>query len=374
MPDTNLTARGPFLISGSFSTAQTNREIYAEMAKLLDASPNWDRIARNSTVDGNGDVSPAAEQAWAVWRAVSASLSFDVIIKWSWGQFYTGGQLEIGTSNYGVGLGVAFHSSSQAWSGSTGDDGSDTFVSSNPWKSGSLIFPRQNEGGGAHNPTDREYVAAFSIDPPSATTRIVGVSTDDWVMWHLSSSQSDDRFFYFGPYVPLTSSHTFPYIMLAQESNNFLGVEQGYGSTAELNTRNGGITYITGVARMPNEFIPKIAYPRTRFSTEVQVAFSASGAEPFNEIPLLLASAEDESPVGTLGYLDPIRAVNSNIKNYDTIVSGARLVLSGFGMQSAAQITIPWTASAAIQDFGSEVPTLYTNTRAFLTSSLFPDC
>lgn len=161
-----LTIREPYANSGS-SNPDRNRNIHAEIVQAFDAAPGWQRLASNygsggTGLEASGQASPSGEEAWAVWRNVSGSQAYDIAVKWSWNNYYSAGEFEGGAANYGVGLTLAFHSSSQAWNGTTNDDGSDSFPSGQPWKSGSLIFPRQNASGGVHQTEgDREYMDCF---------------------------------------------------------------------------------------------------------------------------------------------------------------------------------------------------------------------
>lgn len=381
MPITpNFTARAIYPVT-SAGNPDKNRDMFGEAVKFFDQIPSWQRIASNSGSAGSGlgttgDPSPSGEEGWAVWRALSASQPYDVIIKWSWSSFYAANQLEIGTSNYGFGIGVAFHSSSAAWNGTSDNDLADTFPNGQPWKSGSLIFPRQNEQGGVHaTEGDREYVAAFSIDP--VIGRMVCVGDDDWFFMHLSASTADTRWFYFGPYTPISATYAearpFNYIMLSSEQGEGFDLGEEYGNTGESNTRNSGITFTTTGSAL-QDGIPKLGIFRmatisSSFSSETKVSFSGSGTTPINELPLVLYSTETTYPPSALGYIEYIRVINSDLNNYDYLSTASRLILSGnVNLSGYAQLSIPYTSSLTSSLPEGQVRSLDVN---FLTSSLF---
>lgn len=377
----NFTARAIYPVTSSGNPAQ-NRDIFGEAVKFFDSIPSWQRIASQSGSAGTGlgttgDPNPAGEEAWAVWRALSSSQPFDVIMKWSWSSFYASNQLEIGSSNYGVGLAIAFHSSSAPWNGTTNNNLADVITTpGEPWKSGSVIFPRQNEQNGSNaTEGDRQYVAAISIDP--TTHRMICVGDNDWFFIHLSQSSNDTRWFYFGPYIPLTTSYSEPrnfnYVMISSEQGEGLDIGETYGSTTTNNTINAGVTFIVSSSATARG-IPRIGTVRlgtasSSFSNEIYVSYSGSGTTPINELPFLIYSAEANYPGSALGYLEYIRAINSNLNNYDYLSTASRLILSGnVALTTYAQLSIPYSSSLTGSLFEGQVRSLGTN---FLTSSLF---
>lgn len=377
----NFTARGIYPVTSSGMPGK-NRDMFGEAVKFFDQIPSWQRIASYGGTSGTGlgttgDPDPAGELAFAVWRALSASQPYDIIVKWSWSSFYSANQLEIGSSNYGFGIGVAFHGSSAAWNGTTNNDLLDIFPAGTPWKSGSLVFPRQNELGGAHaTEGNRQYIAAFSIDPPAAG-RMVCIGDDDWFFMHLSASAKDTHWFYFGPYIPISATYTEPkifnYVMLSAEQAEGFDLNKFYGNTTENNTKNSGITYTISSSAIQMG-IPRVGAVRigtisSSFSSETKINFSGSGVGPVNEYPLILYSAEETYPPGALGYIEDIRAINSDLNNYDFLSTAGQLILSGnTNLSSYAQMSIPYTSSLTGSLPEGQNKSLNIN---FLTSSLF---
>lgn len=361
-----LTVLPPYPNSGS-SNPDRNRNIHAEMVKVLDAAPGWQRIASNygsggTGLEATGQANPSGEQAWAVWRNVSGTVAHDVAIKWSWSSFYSAGEFEGGSSNWGVGLTVAFHSSSQAWNGTTNNNGSDTFSSGQPWKSGSLIFPRQNASGGVHQTEgDREYMGLFSLSLGQGN--MISVVDNDNIFFaynddNLSqSSGNHETIFYFGRYIAESESEvTFPYVYYAnQVGNTQFQTLTTFGGTAESDNNSHGGSFIS--SSVPNVATFQLTYDISSRSREISLVDSTGSI--ITEYPIYLRLAEtvpDGSPptqtIGTLGRLDFIRAIRSSeLANLDRLNTDSTLVLSVSNQGSgnpATFISIPWVSGTTM--------------------------
>lgn len=361
-----LTVLPPYPNSGS-TNPERNRNIHAEMVKVFDAAPGWERIASNygsggTGLEATGQANPSGEQAWAVWRNVSGSVAHDVAIKWSWSSFYSAGEFEGGSSNWGVGLTVAFHSSSQAWNGTTSNNGTDTFPSGQPWKSGSLIFPRQNASGGIHQTEgDREYMGLFSLS--LAQGNMISAVDNDNIFFAYNdtnvsnSAGSHETIFYFGRYIPESGSNvTFPYIYFCEEASadpgNMFVPLYSYGDLVEANDRNHGLSFSSSSIPDVTNYI--LSYDLTTTSNSGTLSLSSGSVLQEHPIYILrnetLSTNPDINNVGAIGRLDFVRATRAtDISNLDRVDNDSKLILSRSWVVQPANsypsfITIPWVS------------------------------
>lgn len=358
-----LVVRAPYPNSGS-TNPNINRNIHAEMVQLLDSAPGWQRIASyygsaGTGLDATGGANPSGEEAFVVYRNVSGSQPYDVAIKWSWSNFYAAGAFEAGISNWGVGITVAFHSSSQAWNGTTANNGTDSFPSGQPWKSGSVIFPRQNAFGGVHaTEGDREYMGLFSLS--LNTGNMISACDNENIFFayndsHISNSTGTHKtLFYFGKYVPESGSGVnFPYIYCAEDTTTSIFSIPGvaYGGTAETNDSNHGVSFIS--SSVPDVISYTLSFDLT--STTNSGTVPRTSGSVLNEYPIYIIPNENiisgqpsGSNIGTLGRLDFIRLTRAtDVANLDRVDSDTKLILSRSaagtgGAVNPAFITIPW--------------------------------
>lgn len=233
-----------------------NQEVHTTICQYFDNHPGFQRIASNFGTSGQGFKSSkyfsgsSGENAWAVYRAASGSIKYDVSFVWSWNENYTVNTWTAGTP-YGVGMSLAWHSSSASWNGTTGNLGSDTFLtSSKPWKASSVVFPRTNETGGAFA-TNKNCVAKI-VDSTLQTGlwQMTMIGDDDFTYGFLQSADlalvGDARlFFCFGKYTPLTSSYNLPLVVFTSYT---IAPQVTTGDTSLSENgglQNGGISYTT---------------------------------------------------------------------------------------------------------------------------------
>lgn len=232
------------------------REIFATIVQYFNEHPNFQRIASKYGTNGTGLGSAllfsgsSGEQAFAVFRTLSSSVTYDVSVCWSWTTNYTVGTWT-GTQTYGAGLMLAFHSSSAAWSGSVNNNGNDAFfTSSKPWKAGSIVFPRGNSTGGtwATNMNAPLKMGDLTVNQLWQLT----VLGDDETTYMFAQSADasligDARHFWaFGKYAPLTSSYNLPLFMLgAYTLDPIFDIGNPTNETI-ASYQNGGIAYVSG--------------------------------------------------------------------------------------------------------------------------------
>jgi hypothetical protein len=297
------------LIDGT-NAANISQKLHAAFVEYFDAHPNYQRIASNFGTNGQGLASLSyltgwsGENALAVYRTLSSSIPYDFAFVWSWNNFYSNGTWT-GANSYGFGFSMAWHSSSQAWSGSINNNGNDSFfTSSRPWKSGSIVFPRANGPGGTWATNQNAPLKPFAISLAANLYQLIIVGDDDHTY---SILQLTDRaqignayfFFAFGQYLPATSSYNLPLMCFAFET---LTKNSAIGSltTAEINNQNGGISYSTS----SNVRTFAIDYPQhcPRLQTIPATAFFSSSISTSYRYPISLWGFESEHglPLGVL--------------------------------------------------------------------------
>jgi len=367
-----LVVRTPYNNSGS-SNSNRNRNVHAEIVQIMDAATGWNRFASNygtsgTGLDATGGINPSGEEAFVVYRSVSSSNPCDIIIKWSYNQFYAAGKLQVGASNWGVGIGVAFHSSSQAWNGTIVNGGTDTFPSATPWKSGSLVFPRQNANGGVHQTEgSREYVSMFLRDAPLGN--LVSAVSNEHVFFayngtsQTQSSGKHNSIFYFGKYEPSTGSGdvNFPYVLYSSYNGNTqLQPNTIFGGTAESDTINCGISFNSASITDVFSFYTEYDFNVTNISSNNRTLPVSGTSLPVHPVSYILGEPAINNnfsggQIGSVGYSNFFKVVRSDdVANLDTTDDDTTLFLSASvtAAGTANFIVIPWV-SGTIRPTGS---------------------
>lgn len=293
-----------------------NRNLFAAIAEYFDTHPNFTRIA--SDFDGgpgfgvtNG-VSESNENAWGVWRAQSASIAYDVACKWSYSQFWDD-DWQV-ASDFGVGIVVAFHSSSEAWNGTTNNDGTDSF-STSPWKSGSMACPRVNGPGGSEHSNRR---AMMSLNQgTSAPQRMHIAGDDDTTIIALDQDNDGDieRLMVLGTYTPVTAAFDVPLMMWACDN---IDVDTTYGNTSLTLTDDGGV-----VARQADD-VRSFRLDFDQYLAGGPGSFGAPGSSSYalESAPPQLYTYE-AGFYRLVGSLPLLRLVKTGI-NFQTTLAGGR--------------------------------------------------
>lgn len=221
---------GIYLADGSSIPA---RNVFYRIAEFLDFHPAYDRIASQVGVSLDTISFPNAVgmNAYGVWRKASGSHIWDVIVAYNTSSLVSspGGELlyHYNTSSLphpSIGFAFAWHSSSQAWAGTTVNDGTDSFVIS-PWKSGSVVLPSENSdipfdvgyfGAGYKSfAPNKNLLTTFDISIISSTTNKLILSADNNSFY--AGLCVDDavisEYVCFQKYVPITASYNLPYFM-----------------------------------------------------------------------------------------------------------------------------------------------------------------
>lgn len=238
------------------TSANFCREIHAGLNTYFERHPGFTRIASNYGTSGTGlsgsyaFVSQSGENAWSIFRAVSSSIPYDIALVWSYSANYITNTWT-SASPFGIGLALAYHPSG-AWSGSVGNNGTDTFFSaSTPWRSGSIVCPRPNAVGGTTPITKNSVlkVAPSAIGTNLIQFYVVGdnETTYTWIQNAEASIIGDvTSFCAFGTYTPFTSSYNLPLFGFST-TNMTPSVLIGNLTASEPGSTNnsGGVTYDT---------------------------------------------------------------------------------------------------------------------------------
>lgn len=279
-----------------------NRELHATFISYFDSHPGFQRIASNFGTSGTGlsgsfvFTGSSGENAWAIYRTLSSSIPYDIAFVWAYNNPYVTNTWIDGT-NWGFGFAMAWHSSSQAWSGSVNNNGSDAFfTASRPWKTGSIVFPRANGPGGTYQTNQNCVMKPFAASITNNNVwqlTIVG-DNDNTHAFLQNADESllgDAKYFFaFGQYLPITSSMNLPLFCFAF---NILNEANDIGSTTsgEVGNQNGGLSYTTS----SNVRTFRMNYPENspRKAPRPAPAFFGNGNSRAYRFPINLMAWED---------------------------------------------------------------------------------
>jgi hypothetical protein len=368
------------------------------MRKCLDSHAGFTRIASYYGVGGTGlgrpdgtDGGASGDARWAVYRKTVGTDTYDLMIAANvQGGNSTvtdpSGSYYIATNDYGLGFAVAWHSSSQAWNGTTASNGNDSFVT--PWKSGAIILPRSNGLWGIHSSSRNNlsplYYANFSNQQylrNSGTLNFIA-DHDNFLFFGDGGTVADEPnnavYSLFGGvfYItPASSSFNLPYLMLAKLSDGEKSpIQRGYAFTNKStnNSTAAGLWISKPVSSSITYNSNSFGYGLDWDVAATDVSMSLFEAHPTTgtgsytlEHPILVFGAV---PFMYMGYLDFLRVVSPKYKSGDRIGSGSRAVL-GWGSNvtkesSFTSCSIPWSSS-----FGKVTPvsgTFYSSGNVFL--------
>lgn len=357
-----------------------SRDIFTHGLNYFDDHPNFTRVASYYGVNGTGfgfsnASDESGENAWAIWRSTAATVAFDVALRWSYNSFSTAGvsgSWAAGSSNFGMSLCVAFHSSGQAFAGTTNNNGQDSFNNSNPWKSGSLCFPRQNMAAGSEE-TEQRLSGLFESSFGSGTGRLHIAGDDDGFVfaWDNTDNGSYDSLAVFEKFIPFVSGASVPYFFYCSDTSNNLVQNTALGSIVDSNTLQGGISLALDGTNEDHginsgSYIPKTAY-HNLYAQPIQLTSSAD--EPIREWPIIVG-VDEGLAVGIdapLGHLNLVRTSWQSLTSSDLLRSGSddqRLALRTSTV-SQPTLTMPWTASVS-----PSAGTFYSNATVFMTESV----
>lgn len=237
-----------FSVSDLVDTAWA-QNYFNNFVTFFDNNAGFTRIASYYGSGGTGFTSatgsnPSGYNRWAVWRKTFGQHSFDLWfgLAEDFASFPPtidpSGSFNIGKYDNtvaGMGLIVAFHSSSAPWNGTTNNNGQDRFSHSSMWKSGSNILPSSNQPYGFNYPSQSIGVNILGNTISDVTGCIV-LNEDNFAILNYSAD-FNNSFVFFENYSPRSSSFNLPY-SLVKVGTTFK--DDIIGKTSFVSNTNGG--------------------------------------------------------------------------------------------------------------------------------------
>lgn len=325
-----------YLVTGS-DVNQATKRAYEGIALFFDSHGGYQRIAWNTgSADGNN--------AFKVWRAVSASQPFDVILKWSYNEFWTDWTIQ---ADYGLGILVGSHASGQAWNGTTNNP-NDAHAQP-PFKEGSMVFSRPTAAGGAVSSSKDCFAIVPDVTFPTYTL-INGAGDNDsfTFVFDTGNNGGNNGILHFERFQPINDNFTFPFFFYSSQMTGEQYFKQNttYGATTVVSTDEACLTYISISSGVVTGALP--------IPEKCQVDYDIGYAPPIPlstsfmpyvfEYPILLVSKETGGEY--VGYLTALRKTWQHIANYSRL-GNWRMVISQSTNSDVPTLTMHWSGSAA---------------------------
>lgn len=347
----------------SSNATNAARDGFSAISKFLDSCGSLTRIASSGSFGATGEVDASPEQSFGVWRSVSSSIAYDVILKWSYATnwtFWRPGS----TTSYGLGLLTGIHSSGQAWNGTTTNFGD--LPPTSPFKSDSIVYSRPNAIGGTALATgSRNSFNILNSGQTNPNGRVIGSVDNDSINIFFSNNNvatSWTSCLIWSSFVPFNANYNLPFIFYIGTQN--LMKNNIFSSRTETATSpNGAFSYIWPQGNVSGS-LPFVEQFRTDFNTlQGPTPITSSFLPNMQEMPILVAAHETGGEF--VGYLETVRHVHNQIPNGSRINSGSRFVITGSG-GAYSNISIPWNNRTYATG------TYYSDPALFLTGSSSP--
>lgn len=289
---------------------------------------------------------PCGDNAWAVFRFMSASIPFDVLIQYTSTTLCNSAPgnpcLYNGYNSTYCFLVATAHSSSgeQMWNGTTNNNGNDK-KSTLVWKNtaGAFYVPRSNDSirtGGTS--TSKQNMFGVNIATNVAYRQHIVADYDSFVILFDSAADNSYELITYGKYTPLLNlTASIPYFGLADS----IPLTEGavYGVVAG-GAKQGGIAFpnvlVSGSCSMTIDNLGTYLFK----SVDSQPS-KIWGPAKYDEFPLFVGAYELPNQAGLCGqHFDLIRSVY-NIATHDTNADGTRAVFGNTTLAST-KITIPF--------------------------------
>lgn len=341
----------------------STRDGFSAISRFLDTCGSLTRIASSGSFGATGEVDASPEQSFGVWRSVSSSITYDIILKWSYSStwtFWRAGQ----AGGWGLSILAGIHPSGQAWNGTTTNF--NDIPPTSPFKPDSIVYSRPNAIGGAAGATgSRNSFNVLNSGQIAQNTRVIGSVDNDSINIFFSNNNlatSWTSCLIWSSFIPFNPNYNLPF-MLYVGTNNLMK-NNIFGNRLEQSTfPNAAFTYIWPQGNVSGS-LPFVEQFRTDFITQQgPLPITSSFIPNITEMPILVAAHETGGEF--VGYLESVRHVHNQISNGSRINSGSRFVITGSG-NSFSNISIPWNNRAYATGTYYSEPTL------FLTGSESP--
>jgi hypothetical protein len=358
---------------------------------FFDSHSDYQRIASYYGVSGLGfqassGSNTSGENCWAVWKMINGtepwflwigstfdSVGFPTTTNPSGSHRYN---CSTAPNEAGLGVILAWHSSSNAWNGSSNNNGRDSFATSSMWKSGSVILPHVNSPWGACSSSRDCAVNIFSSN--FFTTGYGTITADsNYIMMFLSSSTiAQVNGMTFTRFTPATASFDLPYVLFGGADTDFFPeYDTIYTRNSEILRSKGGISlrkpqssgsvnYFSASFGMVFSSLPTTY---RQYGIGKNAGLNPNTTKEFYEFPICLYLSDFDA--NYVGYFasGTISTVNGTVATPiyspgDQFNSGSRIVLAG----ATQPLVFPWSSSFGFmsQSFG----TFYTSQSVFLTN------
>lgn len=328
-----ITVSQYYILSGS-TLAAKNEEMFNRISGFFNSNPGFQQIAQSG--------SAGLEESFKVWRAVSSSQPFDVVLKWSYSSFWSFWEIY---GDSGSGLTIGMHPTGQAWQGTT------TNVQDvppfSPFKSGSFVFGRPNSTGGAYSNT-KNWFERFELTADPTGILISGDYDSFTIAFNILNDSSFNNIMHFEKFISNNPSYNCPYVFLHNKNSTTLFPrDNSFGTVNGDSNYEGSVIYHTASTNITSS-LPigekfEIDY-LTHYSAPM--AISTSNFQKVLEFPLMIIAQETGG--ACVGYINNTRITHNQIANLSRLTSGNRLVLSNSVADASFNITVPWNSGTVI--------------------------
>lgn len=324
---------------------QSGQYIFSKIISHFDLHTSYQRIASfyGKKENGNGfgfnAVTPyrVGDGAFAVYRTLNAQTTYDIAICFNHANVWPSGAFTFdgGGITSAIGIQISCHSSSQAWSGTTANNGTDSFVTNSvqPWKSGSLVFPRTNAADGAYAATRADATTVYDFVGFSYNSQIIISTDDEGTFIGKSDGENQNKIktpIYFGGYNKLSGSgYNAPLTILNLNDPNAVSIS--------IVSQSGGPGVKTGLL---DGFY-------TTFGSERDDKYNEEDREKFEEHPLLVLM-NDTTYQYFCGNIPMIKSIPESTARFNFYNNRSRLVFykGSYGGANDGAYSVMWESSS----------------------------
>lgn len=331
---TGPTTVSQYYVTSGSTTDEVQEEIFNRISGFFNSNPGYSQIAQSGSV--------GTQESYKVWRAVSCSQPFDVVLKWSYSSFWSFWETN---GDYGLGVSIGMHPTGEAWAGTTTNVQDAPPFS--PFKSGSFIFDRSTSVGGTYF-TARNYFQQLQQTPPSNLGIAISGDYDSFtIAFNVDNNSTFNNLFYFGKFIPNNPSYNCPFVYFYNSSGTPLPQNQVFGSLNGTVGYDGCLIYHTASTSVTNS-LPigerfTVDYP---LHYAYPMPISSSFFQKVLEYPITILAKETGG--ANVGYINDIRVTHNQIANLSRLSDGNRLVISSSDPNLTYNFTIPWNSGTII--------------------------